>query len=376
MISELEVQVLVKQFDTNCVVNRVSFHVRDGEFFVLLGPSGGGKTTILRMISGLEHPDEGRVMLNRNDVTEWQPRQRNVGMVFQEYALYPNMTVYGNIAYGLEVRHVARKEIKRRVVEAADMLGIAPLLQRSPVQLSGGEQQRVALARALVKDADVFLFDEPLASLDAKLRYQIRRDILHLHRMKQKPTIYVTHDQIEAFSMADRIGVVANGSLQQVGTPDELLESPANLFIARFLGTPPMNLIRGALRSDTPGYNVRAEGFDLTLPTRWNRALRYYDESQLVVGIRPNAIIPEWQFPQREIKPDLLLHAQVYEIEPLVGESIVTLRLTDGSKLTALFEDAGDFSPRIGETISIGIDTEYLCLFHPTTEQRLKMNPI
>ncbi len=270
-MSDLEVQGLVKRFGKNLVVNRVSFHVNDGEFFVLLGPSGGGKTTILRMICGLELPDDGRIVLNGQDVTKLNPRQRNLGMVFQDYGLYPSMDVYGNIAYGLEARHVPKAKIQKLVPQAAAKLGLTPLLHNNINDLSGGEQQRVALARILVKDADAFLYDEPLSNLDPKLRYQARRDIISVHRTKQKPSIYVTHDQTEAFALADRIAVIAKGHLQQVGTSDELIETPANMFIARFVGSPPMNLLTGNLVRKDLDYVVQVGENEFSLPRKWVR---------------------------------------------------------------------------------------------------------
>jgi multiple sugar transport system ATP-binding protein len=253
------VQGLVKRFGATLVVDQVSFHVEDGEFFVLLGPSGGGKTTILRMICGLEQPDQGQVFIGERDVTRLSPRQRNVGMVFQDYGLYPTMDVYGNIAYSLENQHLPKPEIQKRVLAAAEKLGLTPLLRRGITDLSGGEQQRVALARILARDAFVFLYDEPLANLDPKLRHQARRDIMAVHRTRKVPSIYVTHDQSEAFAIADRIAVIARGRLQQVGTPDELLETPANLFMASFLGSPPMNLLPGTVSLNDSKFVVQVK---------------------------------------------------------------------------------------------------------------------
>src|SRR5438876_552833 len=286
-MSELEVQGLVKRFGKNLVVDRVSFHVNDGEFFVLLGPSGGGKTTILRMICGLEIPDDGSILLNGQDVTKLNPRQRNLGMVFQDYGLYPSMDVYGNIAYGLEARHVPKVEIQKLVPQAAAKLGLTPHLRHSINELSGGEQQRVALARIMVKDADAFLYDEPLSNLDPKLRYQARRDIITVHRTKQKPSVYVTHDQTEAFAIADRIAVIAHGHLQQVGTSEELIEAPANLFMACFVGTPPMNLLTGELIRKDLEYIVQVGENAFALPRKWTHVMEHYNETAIVLGIRP-----------------------------------------------------------------------------------------
>lgn len=369
-MSDLEVQGLVKRFGTNLVVDRVSFHVNDGEFFVLLGPSGGGKTTILRMICGLEVPDDGRVVLNGQDVTKLNPRQRNLGMVFQDYGLYPSMDVYGNIAYGLEARRVPKGEIQKLVPQAAAKLGLTPHLRRSINDLSGGEQQRVALARILVKDADAFLYDEPLSNLDPKLRYQARRDIVSVHRTKQKPSVYVTHDQTEAFAIADRIAVIAKGHLQQVGTSDELIEAPANIFMSRFVGSPPMNLLTGNLIRKDAGYAIQIEGNELTLAKKWTRALDNQREPSIILGIRPQTIVPSWQFASLDYEPQVL-DAEVVDVEAMIGEANVTLKMSNGAEIVAVWSD--ETLPASGESIQVGIHTETFCLFDPITEQAVKV---
>ncbi len=368
-MSDLEVQGLVKRFGKNLVVDRVSFHVNDGEFFVLLGPSGGGKTTILRMICGLETPDDGSIRLNGQDVTKLNPRQRNLGMVFQDYGLYPSMDVYGNIAYGLEARHVSKAEIQKLVPQAAAKLGLTPHLRRNINDLSGGEQQRVALARIMVKDADAFLYDEPLSNLDPKLRYQARRDIITVHRTKQRPSVYVTHDQTEAFASADRIAVIAHGHLQQVGTSEELIEAPANLFMARFVGTPPMNLLTGELTQKDLDSVVQVGENAFVLPRKWARALEHYGETAVVLGIRPQAVVSPWQLANLDSNPQTF-YAEVVAVEPLIGEVNVTLKLGNGSEIVAVWSD--EVLPESGERMQIGIDAEILCLFDPKTEQTLK----
>ena len=369
-MSDLEVQGLVKRFGNNLVVDRVSFHVNDGEFFVLLGPSGGGKTTILRMICGLEMPDDGRIVLDGQDVTKLNPRQRNLGMVFQDYGLYPSMDVYGNIAYGLEARHVPKAEIQKLVPQAAAKLGLTPHLRKSINDLSGGEQQRIALARILVKDADAFLYDEPLSNLDPKLRYQARRDIIAVHRTKQKPSIYVTHDQTEAFAIADRIAVIAKGHLQQVGTPDELIETPANMFMARFVGSPPMNLLTGKLVRKDMEYAVVVGEKQFLLPRKWTRALEQYGEKAIVLGIRPQAVVPQAQFSSLDYDPQVF-QAEVIDLEPLIGEVNVTLKLGNENEIVAVWPD--EVLPENGAIVQVGIDAETFCLFDPETEQAIKV---
>ncbi len=370
-MSDLEVQGLVKRFGNNLVVDKVSFHVNDGEFFVLLGPSGGGKTTILRMICGLETPDDGRILLNGQDVTKLSPRQRNLGMVFQDYGLYPSMDVYGNIAYGLEARRVPKAEIQKLVPQAATKLGLTAHLRRNITELSGGEQQRVALARILVKDADAFLYDEPLSNLDPKLRYQARRDIVSVHRTKQKPSIYVTHDQTEAFAIADRIAVIAKGHLQQVGTSDELIEAPANMFMARFVGSPPMNLLTGKIVHEDMDYAVQVGESQFALPRKWARALDHYGEAAIVLGIRPQAIVPHWQFASLNYDAQVF-HAEVVAVEALIGEVSVTLKLGEESEIVAMWSD--EALPVSGDIVQIGIDAETFCLFDSTTEEAIRVD--
>lgn len=368
-MSTLEVQGLVKRYGENLVVNQVSFRVEEGEFFVLLGPSGGGKTTILRTICGLEQPDEGIVLIGGQDVTKLSPRQRNVGMVFQDYGLYPSMDVYGNIAYSLENRHLPKNEIQQRVKEAAEKLKLTALLHRGVTELSGGEQQRVALARILARDANVFLYDEPLANLDPKLRYQARRDIVAVHRIRQVPSIYVTHDQGEAFALGERIAIVAQGRLQQVGTPDELLDAPANLFVARFLGTPPMNLLPAHIAQSEGHYTVRVEEAEFELSPEWNEVLDQANSEHVILGLRPHVLVPEWQLADLEYTPSIFT-AEVIEQEALIGEIVVTLKLGEDVTLVAVWPEE-ETTPTSGEKMRVGLNPEMLCLFHPETEEIL-----
>ncbi len=369
-MGELKVNGLVKHLGNNLVVNDVSFEVRDGEFFVLLGPSGGGKSTLLRLISGLEMPEAGTIVVNGRDVTRLPPRERNLGMVFQDYGLYPNMDVFGNIAYGLQARSMERREIERRITAAAEKLGLSPLLRRSIADLSGGEQQRVALARALVKDAAAYLFDEPLSNLDPKLRYKARRDIMSMHREKQQPSIYVTHDQTEAFAMGDRIGVMGRGNLQQVGTADELLHDPANLFMASFIGPPNMNLVPSTVSRDSASHRVVADGIALDLAPRWKLALDNYHKDQVVLGIRPEGIAPAGTPTEWAIRPGNTVSGQVVDVEPLVGETVVILQL-GSTQLTAVFPETGDDLIEVGQLLEVSIDPDRVRLFDPDTEQTL-----
>ena len=369
-MGDLEIRGLVKRFGDNAVVNDVSFSVPEGEFFVLLGPSGGGKTTLLRLVCGLEQPDAGKVVLAGRDITRLAARERNVGMVFQDYGLYPHMDTFQNIAYGLEARGTPRGEVERRVRDAAERLGLTPLLKQVVVDLSGGEQQRVALARALAKDADVYLFDEPLSNLDPKLRAQARRDILMLHREKHKPSLYVTHDQTEALAIGDRIGIIAKGRLQQVGRAEELIHEPANLFVASFIGTPPMNLMPGSLarEGEDVHYRVYADGLVLTLPRRWHKALDAYGKDRVIVGIRPSAVAEVGKPSEFEIRPENVVTGIVEDLQPLVGETIVTLKVGAGTWFSTVFQEI-DESLSPGQALRVGVDADQVRLFDPDTEQ-------
>ena len=363
-MSGLQVRELTKELGGNQVVANVSFEVAEGEFFVLLGPSGGGKTTILRLICGLEAPDSGAIVVDGRDVTRLPSRERNVGMVFQEYGLYPSMDVYHNIAYGLEVRGVPDKEVRQRVTQAAEVLDLTTMLKLSVVDLSGGEQQRVALARALAKDASVYLYDEPLSNLDPKLRHRTRRDIIDIHHRKRKPSLYVTHDQGEALAMADRIGVMARGRLQQVGTPEQLLDAPANLFVAGFVGSPPMNLIPGRLGMEEWDYLFVASGLRVPLPRAWKAVLDEHGTRAVVLGIRPDSLTLCTAGPGA-------ITAEVQDVEALIGETSVAFRLPGGEELVGVFADAADdLVP--GQTVRLDIDADRVELFDPETERSLR----
>jgi ABC-type sugar transport system ATPase subunit len=360
----LQVHRLRKELADRAVVDDVSFAVDEAEFFVLLGPSGGGKTTILRLICGLETPDSGSIVIDGRDVTTLPPRERNIGMVFQEYGLYPNMDVYHNIAYGLEARGMPRAEIAERVNQAAAVLELSPMLRQPVVDLSGGEQQRVALARALAKDASVYLFDEPLSNLDAKLRYQTRRQITDIHQRKRKPSLYVTHDQGEALAMADRIGVMAEGRLQQVGTPEQLLDNPANLFVAGFIGSPPMNLVAGQVARDGSAFMIEADGLRLPLSREWQPVLDRYRKHLVVLGIRPDRLT---------LMPDGAgtIGAVIADVEAMIGETSIELQLPGGARLVGIFDDAAD-ELRAGEAVRLDVSDGGIELFDPETGRSLR----
>ncbi len=285
-------------------VDEFTLTIQDGEFMILVGPSGCGKTTALRLVAGLEKPTSGEIAIDGRVINDLTPRDRDIAMVFQNYALYPHMTVYRNLAFGLKQRKVPKDQIDRRVSEASTMLGLDDLLKRRPAQLSGGQRQRVAMGRALVREPKAFLLDEPLSNLDAKLRVQMRAELKQLHHRLGITTIYVTHDQVEAMTLGDRIAVMSAGRLQQVGAPQDVYDHPVNMFVAAFIGSPAMNLLRGTARDG------RITAGDLTVPVAG------VPDGEVVLGLRPEGLRPS-----SDGQPSLEFEVQV--VEPLGDEVIV-----------------------------------------------------
>jgi multiple sugar transport system ATP-binding protein len=285
--NHIVVERLVKRFQEKTVVDNLSLEIGQGELFVLVGPSGCGKTTTLRLLAGLEAVTSGRILFGERLINDIRPRDRNVSMVFQDYAIFPHLTVFENIAYGLRSRYEQRALIRERVPAAAKLFRIDHLLKRKPRQLSGGERQRVALARCVVRDASFYLFDEPLANLDAQLRHQAREDILLLHREKGQPGIYVTHDQSEAMALGDRIGVMNEGKIQQIGTGTELYEHPQSQFVAFFIGTPSINLFEVEVQATDDDLSLVHPAFTMTLPAELREKAQPYIGKQVNLGIRP-----------------------------------------------------------------------------------------
>jgi multiple sugar transport system ATP-binding protein len=330
------------QADGAAAVRGLSLEIPDRELLVLLGPSGCGKTTALRMLAGLEDPDSGDIRIGGKSVVDLEPKDRDVALVFQSYALYPHLSARENIRYPLKVRHLAREEQDRRVERVAEMLGIGHLLPRRPIQLSGGEQQRVALARAIVREPQVFLMDEPLSNLDAKLRVHTRTELKTLQRELGTTMVFVTHDQAEAMSLAHRIAVLSAGELQQIGTPDEVYDRPANLFVAEFIGSPPMNL----LEATRDGRElVVAGGWRLPAPS-----LKNGGDGEVTVGLRPEGV---------EIVSDGQ-PAEVLAVEPFGSEVIVDVRI-DGQPLK--LRAAPDVRPGAGTTVHLRADAAAVRVF-------------
>jgi multiple sugar transport system ATP-binding protein len=281
---------VTKKFGDSIAVDNLNIKVDDKEFLVLVGPSGCGKTTALRCLAGLEEISEGQILIGDRVVNDVAPKDRDIAMVFQSYALYPHLSVYDNMAFGLKLRKLPKDQIKKRVDEAADVLGITDLLGRKPRQLSGGQRQRVAVGRAIVREPKVFLFDEPLSNLDAKLRVQMRAEISKLHQRLQTTFIYVTHDQTEAMTMATRIAVINKGKLQQLDTPQNLYDNPANLFVAGFIGSPAMNFFPARLRKDDGKLVVDTGDFALTIPAERAKPFEASAGKDVIFGIRPENI--------------------------------------------------------------------------------------
>jgi len=343
-----------KAFGASEVIHGVSVLIADGEFVVLVGPSGCGKSTLLRMIAGLENITAGEIRIGERVVNKVPPKERDVAMVFQNYALYPHMTVAANLGFSLMLRGAAKAEIEQRVRQAADILGLAPLLSRYPRQLSGGQRQRVAMGRAIVRDPQVFLFDEPLSNLDAKLRVAMRTEIKELHQRLKTTTVYVTHDQIEAMTMADRIVVMHDGLVEQIGAPLELYDRPQNLFVAGFIGSPAMNLLNGTIRANGRLEFESEKGIRLPLAT----APRNSDGQLVIYGIRP----------EHFLLADDGAEAEVQVVEPTGSELQIAAKL-GGADIIAVFRERHNF--KTGEKIRLKPDPRLAHLFDAPSGKRL-----
>jgi len=359
---------LTKRFGDVVAVSDVDLEIRDGEFLVLVGPSGCGKTTCLRMIAGLEEPTEGEIWIGDRLVNDVSPKDRNIAMVFQNYALYPHMTAYDNMAFALRLRKTPRDEIDTRVRQAAAMLGIEPLLGRRPRELSGGQRQRVAVGRAIVREPAVFLMDEPLSNLDAKMRVETRAELIKLHRRLRVTTVYVTHDQLEAMTMGDRIVVMKDGLVQQVDTPLGLFYDPTNVFVAGFIGTPPMNLIEASVVVGEDGVYVDAGDFQTKLPPSKASQARAHAGSPVTLGVRPNDIYDRAISQRVEATEDNTVSATVEVIEPMGAEAILYLALGQ-TRLVASVESTT--RARENQPLDVLFDLERVHLFDQETGEAI-----
>ena len=352
-MARIELQNLRKTFGQVVAVNDVSLQIEDGEFVALLGPSGCGKTTTLRMVSGLETPDSGTIRVGDRDVTALPPRERDVAMVFQDYALYPHMTILDNIGYPLKVRGVPRSVMVKHVQSVASNLQIGELLNRRPSQLSGGEQQRTAVARAVVHEAQVFLFDEPLSNLDAKLRLEARAFLKHLQQEVGITSIYVTHDQAEAMALSDKIVVMKNGNIMQVGTPLEIYRRPKNTFVAAFIGNPPMNLLPCRMEDNTLRIIAGQESQTIRIdPAHLPRSLQ--PNTQFTLGIRPEHI-----HIQAEGTPESI-QGELYVTQTLGGEALVVVKIGEQLASIRLFEDE---APKLPPYVYMTVEPQHLFFY-------------
>jgi len=356
---------ILKRYGDLVTVKDLNLDIKDQEFLVLVGPSGCGKSTTLRMIAGLEDISSGNLFIGGRRVNDVAPKDRDIAMVFQSYALYPHMSVYDNMAFGLKLRHTPKEQIKKRVQEAAQMLEIGHLLDRKPKALSGGQRQRVALGRAIVREPKVFLMDEPLSNLDAKLRVQTRTQISKLHQRLQTTVIYVTHDQTEAMTMADRIVVLKDGILQQEpSAPQELYDHPENMFVAGFIGSPPMNFFDGTVGGSGENLTLDAGIFQVAVPAMYNRDLAPYTGKEVVFGIRPEHI-SDARFTDAHINASNKTLVNVEVVEPMGSE--VYIYLSSGThSLQARVDSRTRVRPN--DQIEVVFDTDHLHVFDKQTQ--------
>ena len=355
-MAAVNITAVHKWFGSTQVIRGVDIAIADGEFCVLVGPSGCGKSTLLRMIAGLEEITEGEIAIGGKVVNRVQPKERDIAMVFQNYALYPHMTVRDNMSFALKLAKRSADDIRQRVARAADILGLAPYLDRYPRQLSGGQRQRVAMGRAIVRDPQVFLFDEPLSNLDAKLRVQMRTEIKELHQRLKTTSIYVTHDQIEAMTMADRIVVMRDGIVEQTGTPLDLYDTPVNIFVAGFIGSPAMNLVPGVARVNGAAPVVEFDGgVRLPLPS----SARASDGQPVLYGMRPEHCV---------LSPGGGLPAEVVVVEPTGADTQLFCRF-NGQELTSLVRDR--VTCKAGDHVALAPDVDRAHLFDAKSGVRL-----
>ncbi len=363
-MANVSIRNVFKRYGKVEVIHGLSLDIAHDEFVVLVGPSGCGKSTMLRMIAGLEEITEGEVHIGDKLVNNVEPKNRNIAMVFQNYALYPHMTVRRNIAFGLRAARRPKDEVDAKVEEAAAILGLEDLLERKPSELSGGQRQRVSMGRAIVRDPQVFLFDEPLSNLDAKLRNQMRTEIKKLHQKVRTTVIYVTHDQIEAMTLADRIVIMRDGHIQQIGTPLDVYQNPVNLFVAGFIGSPAMNLVPGRIAAGKDGL-VCDIGDDVHVPLTDKDTNGLSEGRPVVMGIRPDDLIlvddtaaaPGWQ-----------ADSHISVVEPMGPESILFLEL-GGHEMVGKSE--GRIVPKAGSAATVALNLDHLHLFDPETEQAI-----
>ena len=366
-MAEVVLKEVTKKFGNFTAVNRVSLQIRDGEFVVLVGPSGCGKTTTLRMVAGLEDATAGDIFIGDRRVNDVPPKDRDIAMVFQNYALYPHMDVYNNMAFGLKLRKFPKKEIDQRVREAAELLGIADKLKSKPRELSGGQRQRVALGRAIVRNPKVFLFDEPLSNLDAKLRVRMRAELAELHLRLKTTTVYVTHDQVEAMTLGHRVAVMKDGVVMQYDDPQAIYDHPANMFVAGFIGSPPMNFLNARLVQEGGQLFVQGKGFNLQVPPeRATAEVRAYAGKEVVFGLRPEDV--RTLDTVREPQGARTFPAKVRVREPL-GDELIVYADCAGEEIVAKLDPHLPIQP--GQDVTFVAAMERMHLFDKQSEQAI-----
>jgi multiple sugar transport system ATP-binding protein len=365
-MAKIVLRRVTKSFGQKVAVDDLNLEVEDGEFVIVVGPSGCGKTTTLRMIAGFETPNMGTLHIGGTLMNHVPPKDRNLAMVFQNYALFPHMSVERNLSFGLRIRHASKKEINTQVHEIAEMLGIRPLLDRKPAQLSGGERQRVALGRALLRKPQAFLLDEPLSNLDAALRTQMRFELKRIHAQFPVTTVYVTHDQVEAMTMADRIVLMNDGELQQVAPPETLYAEPVNVFAAGFIGSPKINLVSARIDHSGGGSALRCLATAIPLTTEIADQLRSVQSETVTIGIRPEDILP--QSPMDDTPGRAVVSGTVEVIEPLGAETHIAVRVGDDILTCRTPPRSG---LEMGSTINLSFDIAQATIFDGTSGLRL-----
>ncbi len=365
-MASVTIDRIYKKFGDVSAVNDVSIEIQDKEFLVLVGPSGCGKTTTLRLVAGLEELTAGDIYIGDRKVNDVAPKDRDIAMVFQSYALYPHMSVYDNLSFGLRLRKTPRAEIEQRVKQAAEILGIGELLNRKPKQLSGGQRQRVALGRAIVREPQVFLMDEPLSNLDAKLRVATRAELIKLHQRIETTVIYVTHDQVEAMTMGTRLAVMRDGVVQQLGTPQECYDHPTNVFVAGFIGSPAMNFFDARLVREGDGLCVQTDAFKLLLPPDKAGRVGSASTETVIMGLRPENI-NDHRFRPGELT-GRIVSAKVDVVEHMGSELFVYL-MTNGTEFLARFDARSEV--HAGQPLDVVFNMDNVHLFDPTTQKVL-----
>ncbi|AEG62059.1 ABC transporter ATP-binding protein [Desulforamulus ruminis] len=366
-MAEVILKNIEKRYGDFVAVADFDLTIENGEFLVLVGPSGCGKSTTLRMVAGLDDPTGGEIHIGNKNVTDLEPKDRDIAMVFQSYALYPHKNVYENMAFALRIKKLPKEEIDARVKKAAEMLGISHLLHRQPKELSGGQRQRVALGRAIVRQPAVFLMDEPLSNLDAKLRVVMRAELIKLHRKLASTVIYVTHDQTEAMTMGSRIVVMKDGHIMQIGKPTDIYDSPKSMFVAGFIGSPPMNFLKGTLYRKESAIHFKTEGVDVPLPSHLLQVAESYLNKEVLLGIRPENLYPACE-------NDHEMSCLVEVVEHVGAEYILHAKTTGDTEIVMTMP-AKVAAPQIGCSLLLKCEKEKIHLFDPESGHSLTIQP-